>query len=188
MFKELSKLFTSSNRIKLLKFFSSQPLDRFTAADAAASLGMPKKTADVELKALARLGIIQKRSQPKKVWYAYAPQHQYADAVKAFLDATTQPADKTISSAFRGVGGTTMLVASGVLTRDPRSSLDLLIVTRRPKHPGIPKAVKKIESGVALPLRYAVLEAKEYKGRLEANDRLLRDVFDFAHRVVMGRV
>ncbi|MEK9177267.1 MAG: hypothetical protein AAB923_03140, partial [Patescibacteria group bacterium] len=68
-----------------------------------------------------------------------------------------------------------------------RGALDLLIVTSRPRDPSIVRAMKRAERLMAMPLRYSILEPKNYDERLEARDRLLRDVFEFNHRVLIGR-
>jgi hypothetical protein len=60
-------------------------------------------------------------------------------------------------------------------------------VTRNPDEPQIAKAVKKIESLAAIPIRYAVLEVEEYLGRRQAYDRMLRDIFEYSHRVILER-
>lgn len=188
MFKELSRIFASPARVKVLKFFALQSGVRISPADAAVQLGMSRAKVESELRALSNLAILQKRGQGKKVTYMFPGTHPYSEAIRVFLESTTVPDDKTVLSAFRGVSGVTLIAATGTLMQDPRPSLDLLIVTRRPKNPLIARAVRRLETGTALSLRYAVLETGEYKNRLETHDRLLRDVFDFSHRVILGRI
>lgn len=187
MFTELARIFASPSRIKVLKFFALQPGIKLSSADAALQLGMSKTKVEAELRALVKMDLLQKRGQGKKVFYTFPGTHPYSEAIRVFLESTTVPDDKVITRSFRGVSGITLIVITGVLMQDPRPSLDLLIVTRRPKNPLIAKAVRKIETGTALSLRYAVIEATEYKNRLETRDRLLRDVFDFTYRVILGR-
>ncbi len=188
MFKDLSKLLASPSRLRLIKFFALQPTLRYESADVASAIGISKRSADIELKKLVKTKLLVRKSQGKKVFYSYAEAHPHGEALKVFLEETTLPNDKTITGAFRGVSGTSLVIVTGILVRDSRSPLDLLIVTRRPKHPSIGRAVRRIETLAAIPLRYAVLETGEYKSRLVANDRLLRDVFDYSHKAVIGRV
>lgn len=188
MFAELSKLLSSPARLRIIKFFSFQPNNRYTAEEAGKALGMAKAAAEREMKALAVKGLLARKRHGKHTYYTYAVTHKQADALKRFLEETTVPDNRTIASAFRGLSGITLVIAGGVLAQDVRSPVDLLIIARRPKNPLIVRAVRKVETGVALPLRYAILDAGEFKGRLEANDRLLRDVFDFTHRVIVGRM
>jgi hemin uptake protein HemP len=94
---------------------------------------------------------------------------------------------KSLSDAFRGVPGITLLVASGALVREHRGAIDLLVVTRRPKDARIERAVRQVETKVSLPIRYAVFDTREYEERRVARDRLLRDIFEFEHAVILGR-
>lgn len=187
MFKDLAQIFTSLPRIKLLKFFAFQTESQATLPTAAAVVGVSKETAKKELGALMRIGLLTSRYQKRNKIFIFNSLHPYADAIKNFLEETTLPSDRALFVAFRGVPAVTLLVATGALAKEVRGSVDLLIVTRKPKDPRITKAVHKVEMLSALPIRYAVLETRAYEGRLEANDRLLRDVFEFSHRIIIGR-
>ncbi|MDE2079508.1 MAG: hypothetical protein KGI73_03920 [Patescibacteria group bacterium] len=187
MFQELSRLFENPRRIKILKFFIFQPDQRFAAVDFSA-IGVPKAAAEKELRALTRAGIIMPRKLRAQVTYALNPRHQLISALRDFLDTVTLPDNRALLECFKGVPGLSLIVATGVLAREERSSADLLIVARKPQHPAIAKAVFKVECAIGLPLRYAVMETHRYTERLEAHDRLLRDVFEFQHRVILGRL
>ena len=185
MFRELSQLFGDSRRARLLKFFIFQPGERFAAADLSA-VGIPKSAAERELRALARAGILAPRKLRARVLYTLNQGHPLIPALRSFLDAVTLPDNRSLLACFKGVSGLTLIVATGALAREERSSADLLIVARNPKNPGVAKAVYKVECMTGLPLRYAVMETGKYRERLEAHDRLLRDVFEFQHRVILG--
>lgn len=187
MFNDLSKLLESPARLKLIKFFSFQPNQRFSVRDVSATLGIGRKKTEVELRYLVRARLVFKKGRGGNAGYEYNNEHPLGHALNAFLADATIPPDKMIARAFVGIPGLSLIVSCGVLTLDMRSSVDLLIVAKRPKNQKIERAVAKVEALVALPLRYAVLESSQYKGRLEANDRLLRDVFDFRHRIIRGR-
>lgn len=186
LFKEIAKLVSSPARLRLIKFFAFQPNSRFESSEVAAALGLSKRSADFELRTLVKAKLVLKKTQGKKNYYWYSDVHPYAEPLRVFLERTTLPNDKVIVNAFKG-SGASLIVITGTLTRDTRSPLDILVVTRRPKHPKIARAIRRLETWIAVPLRYAILETGEYKSRLEANDRLLRDVFDFSYRTVVGR-
>ncbi len=187
MFQELTKLFVSANRVKLLKFFLLQPDERVSADTAGNAIGISKRVAVEEVRALHNLGILITRRKGRVVYYAVNDAHPLYEPLRKFIDATTVPDVRSIAKAFRGVRGLSLLVASGMLAREERSTIDLLIVARWPNDPSIAKAVRRAESAAAIPLRYAILETKDYDERLTARDRILRDVFEFGHIVVLGR-
>lgn len=187
MFKDVVQLCSSMPRLKLLKFFLFQPESRATAVAAANTLGIAKAVVGRELRSLGKYGILVSRKQGKNIFWSANMAHPYALPLSAFLEATTVPEDSLIASSFRGVNGITFLVAAGLLAGEERGLLDLLIVTRKPNDPKIAASVRAIERAAALPLRYAVLERGEYAERLEARDRMLRDVLEFKHRVIINR-
>jgi len=187
MFQEIARMLGNPRRAKLLKFFVFQPDVRTTAAAAGAAIGIPAAAAEKEARALVALDMLIAKRHKKGVILSVNAAHPWLPAVRAFFDETTLPSDRAIAGAFRGVGGISLIVATGALAREERSSIDLLVVARKSKNHAIARAVRKAESMAALPLRFAVLEPGRYKERLEANDRLLRDVFEFSHRVISGR-
>lgn len=189
MFADISRLFASPTRIKFLKFFVAQPDLRATAHEAAAVIGVSHKGGEKELRSLARAGVLSARSSAKGTVFSLHKSHELVPPLAAFLETVTKPSERVLADMFRTTRGVVGVVATGTLVNEPRSALDLLIIAKsknRYDH-GIAKAVKKVERLVATPLTYAILEVKEYEGRLEARDRLLRDVFEFTHSILIGK-
>ncbi len=187
MFKEISRLFQTPNRIKVLKFFTLQPNLKSTAKEVATTIGVSATHTESEIKALVRAGAVVGKRQGKVMSYSLSPAFPYTKSVRNFLDDSTQPNNKSLTDAFRGVPGITLLVATGVLMRDSRTAVDLLLVTRRPKDARIERAVRQVEVKASLPIRYVVFDTREYEERKIARDRLIRDVFEYTHAVILGR-
>lgn len=187
MFPDVVRLCSSSTRLKILKFFAFNTEERAPAVTVASTIGGSKVVVSREASALARLGILNTRKSGKVTTYAFNKSHPLADSLKKFLGEATLPDDRTIARAFTGVPALTLVVATGILANEPQSSVDLLIVARRPHDPRIAQAIRKAEHISAMPLRYAVLETKAFRERLEARDRLLRDILEFSHRIIIGR-
>jgi hypothetical protein len=185
MFKNLNQVFASPARAKLLKFFLFQPDVRVTAQAAGAAIGISRKIAEKECRALAALGILSARKQKSGGLFSFNPAYEHATALRAFLEATTLPSDKRILEAFRG-SGASLIAATGVLANEERASVDILIVGKKGKHKGMKDAIYRLECSIGLPLRYAILEPASYTSRLEGNDRLIRDVIEFKHRLISG--
>ena len=158
-----------------------------TPKAAAATVGVSKSCAERELKVLKGLGILTKRGKGKQLQYGTNHAHPLLFPLQTFLEETTLPDDRSVVLAFRGIRGISLLVTTGMLVRETRGSVDLLVVTSRPHTTKIAKAAKAVEHMLALPLRYAVLKPKDYVERSEANDRLIRDVFEFSHKVILGK-
>jgi hypothetical protein len=187
MFTDLPRLFANPLRVKVIKFFALQPDERFSAAQLVQGLSIKGAKIQPELAALVRTGVVTVRGVNTARTYGWNRQYRGASALQAFIFETTTPDDKTIADAFKKIG-VHAIVAAGILAEETRGAVDLLVITRRPKDPRIAGAVKKLESASASPLRYAVMDVGEFQSRLTAFDRMLRDIMDFRHRVVLGHV
>lgn len=187
MFSDLARLFATPLRIKLIKYFLLQPDGRFLLLPIARSIGANKKLVQRELSALERVGVVVSRSQKGGRVYGWNKAHAHAYALQNFVIATTTPDDSIIASAFKKIG-VSLVVAAGILANETRGSVDLLLVTRRPRDPRIAAAVRKFETMTAVPIRYTVMDVPEYQSRTQGYDRTIRDIMDFKHRVILGRV
>lgn len=186
MFQELAKLFATPLRIKLIKFFALQTETHFAVAKVASALGAPRAAVTAELKALARLKLLKTVRERTGTHYVWNSEYPGALSIQNFIIDTTTPSDPTVFKAFKPLAPFLVVVA-GALADETRGTIDLLIVTKRVHDDRIARAVKKLETVTAVPIRYAVLEVGEYLARREGFDRMLRDIFDFRHRVIIGQ-
>lgn len=186
MFQELAKLFATPLRIKLIKFFALQSETHFEAQKVASALGASKAVIQSEVKALARLKIVRSVRERGSTRYAWNTEYPSAFQIQNFVIDVTTPSDLAVQKAFKPLAPYLVVVA-GALADETRGVVDLLVVTKRTHDPRIAKAVKKLEAVTAVPIRYAVLEVGEYLARREGFDRMLRDIFDFHHQVIIGR-
>ena len=186
MFQELTKLFDNPLRIKLIKFFALQPETHFEAAKVASALGSSRSAVGKELQALKRLKIITSARDRAGVRYSWNTEYAGALSIQNFIIDITTPPDPAVLKAFRPLSPYLVVVA-GALADETRGVIDLLVVTKRTQDPRIAKAVRRLETTTAVPIRYAVLEVGEYLARRESFDRMLRDIFDFRHRVIAGQ-
>jgi hypothetical protein len=187
MFQEIARLFTTPLRIKVVKFFALQPEVRATAVQVASSLASSKDSVLAELRALNRLGLLGTRAERTGRTFSWNGNYRAASAIQNFVIEATTPSDDVIAKIFRPLAPS-LVVTAGALTNEERGTVDVLVVSRRPKDPRIAKAVKTLEATTAVPVRFAVMSVTEYLARREGYDRLLRDIFDFKHRVIIGRV
>ncbi len=187
MFTDVARLLNSPARLKLLKFFVLQSQSRATATIAATVVGVSKEVAKNEINALFRAKVLISKRQGRETSFSVNTAHPLFETLAQFLSVATLPANIEIAKVFSKVRGLVLLVATGVLALEDKSAIDILLITKKPNDSHIAPAVRQLEHLVALPIRYTVLEPTEYHERLEAYDRLLRDVFEYSHRIVLDR-
>lgn len=187
MFKDLAYLFQTPLRVKALAYLLKRPGEEGTASELAQVSGTTKQNAQKELNALVKFGVLRERGVGRDKKYVADEQDPWFQSIHDFLITAAAPTDKEITSAFKGIRGIYLLAIAGALLDDGRSSVDLLLVTKDPENPKIARAVKKVETMAAMPVRYAVLEVDEYLERRQAYDRMLRDIFEYAHRILLEK-
>lgn len=90
-----------------------------------------------------------------------------------------------IGKAIKRIPNLKLAVLSGVFTLQPRLPVDLLLVIEKPNQLLLGRHLSKMEKIVGCNLNYCALDPEEYQERRMMNDRLVRDVFDFPHIVVI---
>lgn len=78
-----------------------------------------------------------------------------------------------------------LIIISGIFIKNHDSRVDLLIVGDKMKRKKIEEGIKKIEAEIGIELVYAVFETKEFIYRLNMYDKLVRDILDYPHEVVL---
>ena len=77
---------------------------------------------------------------------------------------------------------------AGIFMRDSESRLDLFVVGDNVNSTSLDRVVKTIESDMGKDIRYAFLSAPDFAYRMSMNDRLVRDVLDFPHEVLVDKI
>ncbi len=187
MFKDISKIMGSTLRVRVLVFFIGQSEVWGNARDVACVLGAPRASVQKELTALVHLRMLRVRKVRGGCLYHIDEKDGLFTPIQTFVRDTLLLMDVDLASIFRTDRNTTLVVASGVITQEPRSSVDILIVSKKPNDKKTERIIKKAEAFIALPIRYVVLEEGEYHDRTQAYDRMLRDIFEYNHRVLFDR-
>lgn len=186
MFRILASLMRSPLRIRVLSYFFRRPDSENTVSDAAATLSFSRSSVAREIAALVRLGVLQQRTTRRVGHFRANMSLDFAQELSEFLKVTN-PTPRETLAALRGIRSLSLLVISGALMNEDRSSIDILIVAKNASGSHIDRAIRKAEALVALPLRCVVFTPDEFKERREAHDRVIRDTFEFRHQILVDR-
>lgn len=200
----LSKLFGSELRVKMMRLFLFNPGVAFDAEALTAKLGAKGKALDAEIAVLAKAGLAKKavvaklveERKGKKVVtkrrkvkaYALDPKFGFMEALSDFLIRTHSLERKKIIKKIEKTGRIKAVLMAGVFMRNPESRLDLFVVGDNVNTSSLDRVVKSIESDLGKDIRYATLSAPDFAYRVGMNDRLVRDVLDFPHEVLVDKI
>lgn len=184
----LAKLFGSPARLKMLRLFVFNRDTAFTAGEIVKRTKLSKETARRELNDLCISGFLQKRGVRASARYRANPRFEYLAALDTFIRDTTDVRPRAIIASLRRAGSPMLIVLSGFFSGVLESQLDLLIVGDRLDERLLLKAVRSLEAEFGREIRYASFAKSDFRYRMGVYDRLLRDVFDYPHRVLIDKI
>jgi hypothetical protein len=200
--EHLSKLFGSPARVKLLRLFVFNPDCVYDRDSVITSARVTPDTASKELAALARAGIISRKTfykevprpgskevkKRKTIGWQFNQKYPYLEALNRFLRDTLVVSHTDIKKRLRGVGTLKYLVLAGFLIGDKDRGIDMLIVGTKVGDKALQNAVGMLEAECGQEIRYAVLSVDDYLFRRRVRDKLVRDIVDFPHVVVVDKL
>jgi len=200
----LSRLLGGSARVKLMRLFLFHPEDAYEPKDAAHMARLKPETARRELQHLYKLGLIKqkqvtreskskttKQGKPAKrrtnAW-VLDDTFPYLRSLKNMLINTKPLRNDELLRRFQKAGKITFIAVSGVFLQDEDSRLDLLVVGDKLSEAKVRNLMKEIEAEVGKEMVYAAFKTEEFTYRMSIYDKLIRDVLDYDHEVVMDRI
>lgn len=184
----LGKLFGSMALVKIMRLFIFNEEEAFTTDEVAFRTKTSKDTARKELKHLMNAEVIRKRSTKSPIAYMASARFAHYEALKTFLRSATGITDARIATSLKKVGSLRLVALSGLFTGVMESKVDLLIVGDRLDERAISAVIRTLEADLGRELRYAAFATPDFRYRLGVYDRLLRDVFDYPHRLVIDKI
>lgn len=184
----LGKLFGSSALVKLLRLFLFNNEEAFTAADAAFRAKVSKDSARREIKRLIAAKVIRKKAGKGTPTYIANPRFPHYDSLRAFLRTSTGVNDENINTLIKKAGTVRLVALSGLFTGVPEPGIDLLVVGDRLDDKALSTAVHALEAELGRELRYASFSTEDFRYRIGVYDRLVRDVFDYPHRMILDKI
>ncbi len=203
----LGKLFGSNHIIKILRLFLFNPERNFEQSDIVERTRVPEEIVRVERAMLERIGLIKKRSFYKEVerkkggkvvtvkkrvqGWGLDPNFVYLPALERFFVDTATIDTAAFLKKLRKGGSPKVVIVSGFFmgdTNEGNDRLDLLIVGDALKEKRMLPAIKDIESEMGKEVRYAIFSTKDFRYRLDIRDRLIRDVLDYPHKIIIDRL
>ncbi|MCE9643707.1 hypothetical protein K8Q93_00445 [Candidatus Parcubacteria bacterium] len=184
------KLFGGERMAKLLRLFLFNPTTAFDGEHIRKRTGVDAKKARRELSSLKSMGLVMERTPlrgKKEVRLSLNRQFPHADVLRELVREIAPFGDAQLKERFTKAGTMKLLVSAGFFVDNPESRLDLLIVGDKLKRKHLEKAVRELELECTRELRYAVLSGADFDYRLNIYDKLVRDVFDYPHRVIVDR-
>lgn len=184
----LARLFGSFVRLKLLRLFLFNDDMSFTLSDIAFRTKASKDAVRKDLKVLLTSGLVRKKAGKGAAQFVTSRKFPHYEALQAFIRSTTNVGDTEMLSALKKSGAIRLVVLSGLFTGVIETKVDVLIVGDKLDEKVLDASVRALEAELGRELRFASFSTEDFRYRRGVYDRLLRDIFDFPHRVLIDRI
>lgn len=192
----LAELLDSPSRARVLRTFILNEDEAFTPQVMAKRAKISLQGALKEMYMLEKCGLIEKARGEKKVAGTKKGHEarilnqnfKYLRALSIFVHDVSPVEQTNVLDSLKGSGRIELVILSGTFMGDPSRPADILIAGESLSEKKIERAVKELEPDMGRELRYATFTTPEFRYRLTVQDRLIREVLDFPHRVLLNRV
>ncbi len=198
--ESLGKIFGSNNRVKIMRLFLFNESTAFDIDDITQRSRVKKDQARKEITMLLKIGFLKKKQFSKKLLvptkkkdtkptyktvkkqgWVLNKKFRLIQPLQTLLLDSELVHEKEMVKRLRKAGTISLLVLSGIFTKDDNRKLDILIVGKKLKRDILAKEISIIESEIGRELRYTFFTESEFKYRLSMYDKLVRDVIENEH-------
>lgn len=177
----LGKILGNPARVKIMRLFLLNKSMGFKSADIAKRSRVSTDIVRRELKLLSVVGFVKKRPSD----YIFDSSFKYSSEFEGLLVGADTLDKDAIAESFKKAGKVKLLLVSGVFIKSKESRVDLLLVGDKMNKSKIEEGIRRLEAEIGAELVYAIFDTKEFAYRIKMYDKLVRDVLDFPHEVVV---
>jgi hypothetical protein len=196
----LERLFGSSAKVKIIKLFLFNQRDIFDKDTISERSKSSSSDVRREIASLEKINLIKKRSFFKEFekhgktvkkrvegWFVN-PDFPLLGALQQLLIKTAPFSHNEIVSKLSKAGKLKFVVITGVFIQDFDSRIDILVVGDALSKARLETAIKSMEAEMGRELRYSSFDTEDFKYRVDMYDKLVRDILDFNHEVVLDKM
>ena len=180
----LEKILGNEARVKIMRLFLLNRSKSFTSKDIAKRSRLNPNMVRRELRLLSSVNFVKKRGTTSVEWY-FNPLFKYGEEFDELLVRSDTLNKQKLLDNFKNIGRVKLFVVSGIFIKNDDSRVDLLIVGDKMKRGHIEQGVKRLEAEIGAELTYAIFDTKEFIYRLNMYDKLVRDILDYPHEVLL---
>ncbi|MFI5260799.1 MAG: winged helix-turn-helix domain-containing protein [Candidatus Paceibacteria bacterium] len=184
----LAKIFGSPARLKILRLFMFNQTVGLSLADIATRAKLTPDAVRRELTDLVASGLLKKKGARTTARYQVNPRFEHLTALDGFIRETTSVRPQDILVSLRRAGTLRLVVLSGLFTGMAEPQIDLLVAGDNLDERALATAVHALEAELGREIRYASFATDDFRYRRGVYDRLLRDVFDYPHRILLDKI
>lgn len=167
-----------------MKLFLFNPEICFGKSEIISKTKTSQTHVNRELKLLSDISLIKKRSKG----YNLNQEFGFLKQLKNLLINNEPLQQGDIVKRIGKTGRIKLIIVSGVFIQSDDSRIDLLVVGDEIKERALKSVVQTMESEIGKELKFTSLKTEDFKYRHSICDRLIRDVLDYPHDIVVDKI
>ncbi|MBI4050854.1 MAG: hypothetical protein HY396_02675 [Candidatus Doudnabacteria bacterium] len=185
----LENLLNSKLKKRLLAIFFGYPARSFTADELRRMTESQTSNVQVALRELIKADVVSLSSRRQKRIFRINSHFRLHDELKDLInDFETQVPGDEVVKILKRFAAAKLVILSGVFTFQPQLPADILIVGEGINSLRLSQIISEIEKIVGQEVNYTVMEPSEYLYRKMMSDRLVRDILDYPHLVLVDHL
>ncbi|MFA4890486.1 MAG: hypothetical protein WC587_02545 [Candidatus Paceibacterota bacterium] len=201
----LEKLFGSSSRVKVIRFFLLNQKEILNLREISRKCKIGNNVAKREISFLKGIGFLKNKSEiitnliklkngktqgkKKKIeGLGLNELFPLLNPLKGLIvDAVSINKEKIIKS-LKSAGNIKLIIFSGIFTETEGSGTDILVVGDGIKKALLENVLKKTEVEIGKDIIYGFFDTKEFLYRFGMNDRFIREILDSPHEKAVNKL
>ncbi|MBI2122402.1 MAG: hypothetical protein HYT98_04795 [Candidatus Sungbacteria bacterium] len=196
-------------KVRILRIFMRNSAELLPLEEIVRRSGLQQPIVRNELKKFLRIGVIkQKRIALKqtispilkrdrvlkfrirKVLVYFAnPNFELLSELRFLFTRASIASKQKIIKKIRSLGkGVKLAVISGIFLNNDNCRTDLLVVGNGIKRGRFERFLGGVEANLGKPVRYTLMDTKEFSYRMDMYDKFLRDILEYPHEKLINKL
>lgn len=200
----LNILFGGVEKVRMLRLFLFNSESTFDIESICEKLKIDKKIAEKEIIVLLKAELVKKEQIVKIIskkvrgqikenkikvnGYILNQEFPHVSALRQLLINSQNLNKHDMAKRFLNVGKMKLVLVSGVFIENNESRVDILLVGNDIKKGTLSNIVKTMEAELGRELSYAFFETPDFQYRIEMCDKLVRDIIDSPHAILLNKL
>ena len=184
----LESLFSSRERVRILRFFLQNPETTFTSAEISRRNMLKPLKIRREIEMLSKIKFILKSTQRDKVSYRLNQNFDFYPEMKnLFSRANTSPQCKSLARV-ANLGSVKLAVISGVFINYQKSKADMILVGDNISKARLNNLMSSLEAEIGKEINFVLMTMDEFKYRLNMLDKFILEFLEGPHEEVINKI
>ncbi len=185
----LNKFIGSPNRVKLLRFFISNPHSSLSLKELFARLKIETRALRKEIMVLSDIDFIKSIKKIDGDKWILNQSFPFLKPFKNLILAVFPISEYALLEKFKKVGRLKLFILSGKLIQEENDSkVDILLVGDNVKRGLVTKILKNVEIEVGREINYVLMNSKDFRYRYDIRDKFVREILESPHQTVLDRL